>query len=46
LAGALLALGQVLVTAQIIKVADGFHLWSERYDREMTDFFAMQGEIT
>jgi len=34
------------VTAQLIKVTDGFHLWSERYDREMTDLFAIQDEIT
>jgi TolB-like protein/Tfp pilus assembly protein PilF/predicted Ser/Thr protein kinase len=34
------------VTAQLIKVADGFHLWSERYDREWTDIFAIQDEIT
>jgi len=34
------------VTAQLIKVADGFHLWSERYDRELTDVFAVQDEIT
>jgi serine/threonine-protein kinase len=34
------------VTAQLIKVADGFHLWSERYDREMTDIFALQDEVT
>ena len=33
------------VTAQLIKVADGYHLWSERYDREMTDVFAIQDEI-
>jgi eukaryotic-like serine/threonine-protein kinase len=33
------------VTAQLIKVADGFHLWSERYEREMTDIFAIQGDI-
>jgi TolB-like protein len=33
------------ITAQLIKVADGFHLWSERYDREMTDVFAIQEEI-
>ncbi len=33
------------VTAQLIKVADGYHLWSERYDREMTDVFAIQEEI-
>ena len=37
---------RVRVTAQLIKVADGFHLWSERYDREMTDIFAIQDEIT
>src|SRR6202045_747631 len=34
------------VTAQLINVADGYHLWSERYDREMTDIFAIQDEIT
>ncbi|HEY8171860.1 MAG TPA: winged helix-turn-helix domain-containing protein [Dehalococcoidia bacterium] len=34
------------VTAQLIKVADGFHLWSERYDREMTDIFALQDDVT
>jgi len=34
------------VTAQLINVEDGFHLWSERYDREMDDIFAIQDEIT
>ncbi len=34
------------VSAQLIKVTDGFHLWSERYDRELTDLFAIQDEIT
>lgn len=33
------------VTAQLIKVEDGFHLWSERFDREMDDIFAIQDEI-
>jgi len=33
------------VTAQLINAADGCHLWSERYDREMQDVFAMQDEI-
>jgi serine/threonine-protein kinase len=33
------------ITAQLIKVADGYHLWSERYDRELTDVFAIQDEI-
>lgn len=38
--------GNVLrVTAQLIKVEDGFHLWSERYDRNMDDIFAIQDEI-
>ena len=36
----------VRITAQLIKVNDGFHIWSERYDREMTDIFAVQDEIT
>jgi TolB-like protein/Tfp pilus assembly protein PilF len=34
------------VTAQLIDVADGFHMWSERYDREMEDIFELQDEIT
>jgi len=33
------------VTAQLINVADGYHLWTERYDREMVDVFAIQDEI-
>lgn len=37
---------RIRVTAQLIQVTDGFHLWSERYDREMTDIFAIQDEIT
>jgi serine/threonine-protein kinase len=34
------------ITVQLINVADGFHLWSERYDREMSDVLAVQDEIT
>ncbi len=34
------------ITAQLINVADGYHLWSERYDREMEHIFAIQDEIT
>ena len=34
------------ITAQLIDVASGFHLWSERYDREMEDVFAIQDEMT
>ena len=33
------------ITAQLIKTADGSHLWSERYDRDMDDIFAVQDEI-
>src|SRR5205807_2668878 len=33
------------VTAQLIDVAEGYHLWSERYDRQLEDIFAIQGEI-
>ncbi len=36
---------RVRVTLQLIKVADGFHLWSETYDRELTDILAMQDDI-
>jgi TolB-like protein/Tfp pilus assembly protein PilF len=36
---------RVRVTAQLINAADGYHLWSERYDRELTDVFAIQDEI-
>jgi TolB-like protein len=35
----------VRVTAQLIQVSDGFHLWSETFDRELTDIFAIQDEI-
>ena len=34
------------ITAQLVNVADGYHLWSERYDRELEDVFAIQDEIT
>jgi TolB-like protein len=36
----------VRITAQLIQVEDGFHLWSDTYDREMTDVFAIQDEIS
>ena len=34
------------ITAQLIKVTDGYHIWSQRYDREMTDVFEIQDEIS
>ncbi len=36
---------RIRISAQLIDVADGYHLWSERYDREMEDVFAVQDEI-
>jgi TolB-like protein len=37
---------KIRVTAQLIKVDDGYHMWSETYDRELTDIFAIQDEIS
>ncbi len=37
---------RVRITVQLINAADGYHLWSERYDREMQDIFDVQDEIT
>ena len=36
---------EIRITAQLINVKDGSHIWSEQYDREMTDIFAIQDEI-
>jgi len=36
---------RIRVTAQLIKVSDGFHMWSETYDRDVKDAFAVQTEI-
>jgi serine/threonine-protein kinase len=37
---------QLRVTAQLINIADGYHLWSQTYDRELQDIFALQDEIS
>ena len=37
---------RVRITVQLINAADGYHVWSERYDRDMEDIFAIQDEIT
>ena len=37
---------RVRITAQLINVADGYHLWSEKYDRNLEDIFAVQDEIS
>jgi adenylate cyclase len=36
---------RVRITVQLVKVADGFHLWSETYDRTLDDIFAVQDDI-
>src|ERR1700690_1900830 len=36
---------RVRIVAQLINAADGYHIWSERYDRQLQDIFAVQDEI-
>ena len=36
---------KVRVTAQLVSARDGYHVWSETYDRELTDIFAIQDDI-
>ena len=38
--------GRVRITAQLNDVANGSHIWAERYDRDVADVFAVQDEIT
>ena len=38
--------GRVRITAQLIEVETGGHLWAERFDRELSDIFAVQDEVT
>ncbi len=37
---------RVRITAQLINAADGYHIWSETYDRDLTDIFEVQDEIS
>jgi adenylate cyclase len=37
---------RVRIAAQLINAADGFHIWSETYDRDLTDIFKVQDEIS
>ena len=47
LEGSIRAAGNRLrITAQLISVADGFHLWSERFDRDAGDIFTIQDELS
>jgi TolB-like protein/Tfp pilus assembly protein PilF len=36
---------RVRISAQLVQVSDGFHMWSEAYDRDLTDIFAVQEDI-
>jgi adenylate cyclase len=47
LEGSLRRAGQrVRISSQLINIATGTHLWAERYDRDLTDIFAVQDDIT
>jgi TolB-like protein/Tfp pilus assembly protein PilF len=47
LEGGVRKLGNKLrITAELVNVADGYHLWSERYDREIEDVFEIQDDIS
>jgi len=37
---------RVRITAQLIDAATGMHVWADRYDRDLTDIFAVQDEVT
>jgi adenylate cyclase len=37
---------RVRITAQLIDLTTGYHIWSENYDRELSDIFALQDEVT
>lgn len=37
---------RVRITAQLIDAKDGSHVWADRYDRDLTDIFAVQDEVT
>ncbi len=40
------ASGKVRITAQLIEVATGAHIWADKFERNMTDIFALQDEVT
>ena len=37
---------RIRITAQLIRTDDGFHIWSENFDRELVDIFTLQDEIS
>jgi adenylate cyclase len=40
------ASGKVRITCQLIEAATGAHIWADRFERDMTDIFALQDEVT
>jgi len=40
------AANRLRITAQLVNVEDGYHIWSEKFDRELEDIFAIQDEIS
>jgi TolB-like protein len=40
------ASGKVRITGQLIEAATGAHIWADRFERDMTDVFALQDEVT
>ena len=45
-AGSSLSANRIRIYAQLINVSDGYHLWSERNDRELSDVFEVQDDIS
>src|SRR5204863_1265925 len=40
------SLGKVRITGQLIDAVTGAHIWADRFERDLTDVFALQGEVT
>ena len=40
------ASGKVRITGQLIDAVTGLHIWADRFDRDLTDIFALQDEVT
>ena len=40
------ALGKVRITGRLIEAATGTHIWADRFERDMTDIFALQDDVT
>src|SRR5207244_5914065 len=38
--------GKVRITCQLIEAATGAHIWADRFERDMTDIFALQDDVT